>query len=198
MRVLVACEWSGRVRDQFRMLGHDAYSCDMDATDAKSLYPEYHIQGDAREYLDKDWDLIVSFPPCTYLSVAGNRTFIPNWRLEERARAIEFVHLIWAAPAGQIAIENPVGILSSVWQKPTQIIEPYWFGDPYTKRTCLWLKGLPKLERDPERYVHGAVTPWVRNRSVYMGGIANDPKLRGKTFPGIARAMAMQWGGNGE
>lgn len=197
MRVLAACEWSGRVRDQFRTLGHEAYSCDTDATDRTSLYPEYHITGDVRDYLDKDWDLIIGFPPCTYLTVAANGWLEPNWRLEARQDAIEFVKTLWNAPAPRVAIENPVGRLSTQWQQPTQIVQPFWFGDSYTKKTCLWLRGLPPLVRDPEFYVHGAVSAWVSSGTNPAGGGTNTAKLRGRTFLGLARAMARQWGGNG-
>lgn len=202
MRVLVACEWSGTVRDAFRTRGHDAYSCDIDATDYTSLYPEYHIIGDVRDYLDKDWDLIIGFPPCTYLTVAANRSLYHNWRIQARLEAIEFVKTLWNAPAPRIALENPVGVLSTQWQKPTQYIQPFWFGDPYLKKTGLWLKSLPPLERDPEHYVHGPVTPWVQHSGTQLGkmlgGVARDPKLRGRTFLGVARAMAQQWGSYGD
>lgn len=198
MRVLVACEWSGRVRDQFRALGHEAYSCDLDATPSQSPYAGHHIQGDVTEYLDKDWDIIIGFPPCTYLTTAANGWLDPQWRIDARQEAIEFVKTLWAAPCPRIAIENPVGRLSKAWQKPTQIVQPFWFGDPYTKRTCLWLRGLPPLERDPEHYHHGPITAWVSSGTNPNGGGTNTSKLRGRTFLGLARAMAKQWGGYGE
>jgi len=197
MRVLVACEWSGRVRDAFRTRGHDAYSCDMDATDYTSLYPEYHIKGDVLDYLDKDWDVIIAFPPCTYLTNAANGWLDTNWRIEARAEALEFVKTIWGAPCPRIAIENPVGKLSTMWQKPTQIVQPFWFGDPFTKKTCLWLRGLPPLVRDPEHYWHGPISAWVSSGTNPAKGGTNTAKLRGRTFEGLARSMAVQWGSDG-
>ena len=144
MRVLVACEFSGRVRDAFRALGHDAYSCDLLPSMSDNTY---HYQCDALEVLRLyKFDLLIAFPPCTYLTVAGNRAFKENpERYKLRLAAFDFVRALWSAPVPRVCIENPAGYLSTHWQKPSQIINPYLFGDPVLKRTCLWLRGLPLL-----------------------------------------------------
>lgn len=181
MKVLAACERSGRVRDAFIECGHDAYSCDI--RPGQGQYIGNHIQGDVLEVLDKGWDLMIAFPPCTYLAVSGQSEYYQPWRIQAREYAVEFVMSLAKAPIERIAIENPVGRLSTYWRKPDQIIQPYWFGEPYTKRTCLWLKGLPSLK--PTDVYQGYKRPWVGNGS----------KLdRDITFTGIARAMAQQWG----
>ena len=207
MKVLLACEESQAVCKEFRALGHEAYSCDL--FEASGGHPEWHIKGDLRDVLDEDWDLIIGFPPCTYLTVTGNRWFnVDKYgdkaieRAKLREEAAKFFLLIAKNKCKSIAIENPVGFMSSFWRKPDQIIQPYEFGDPYEKKTCLWLKGLPKLELGPivsppprTRYKSGKSMP-----SWYADAV-NLPKeerskIRSKTFPGIAKAMAEQWGGD--
>ena len=196
MRVLIACEYSGRVRDEFRKMGHDAVSCDLLPTDA----PGPHVQGDVLTQLSEGWDLLIAFPPCTYLCVSGlhwNKR-IPG-RADETERALEFVRALMDAPIPRIAIENPVGCISSRIRKPDQIIQPYDFGDDASKRTCLWLKDLPPLtptEYVAPRMVNGRKrwanqTDSGQNR---LGPSADRWKIRSLTYPGIARAMAQQWG----
>lgn len=184
MRVLAACEWSGAVRDAFRALGHDAWSCDV----LPSVDGEYHFQRDIREVLTAcPWDMLIAFPPCTRLTVAGARWF--KGREAEQAEAIAFAETLWDAPIPRIALENPIGVLStrSKLGNPTQIIQPWQFGHGETKATCLWLKGLPKLI--PTNVVEG------REARVHrMPPGPNRSRERGKTYPGIAAAMAEQWG----
>lgn len=186
MRVLVACEFSGIVRDAFIERGHDAVSCDL----LPSERPGPHIQGDVTPHLFEDgWDLIVAHPPCTYLAVSGARWF--KDRQKEQKDAIGFVALIMLARAERIAIENPVSVISSRIRKPDQIIQPWMFGHAETKATCLWLKGLPKLE--PTNIVEG------REPRVHYASPGPDRwKERSRTLPGIAAAMAEQWGAVGE
>lgn len=181
MKVLVACEYSGRVRDAFLRLGHDAWSCDLLPTDV----PGPHIQGDVIEQLDKDWDLLVGHPPCTHLACSGARWF--KTKQKEQRKAIWFFLALANAPIPRIAIENPICIMSSHWRKPDQIIQPWQFGHGEVKATCLWLKNLPKLK--PTRIVSG------REARVHkMPPSADRWKLRSLTYQGIADAMADQWG----
>jgi hypothetical protein len=182
MRILAACERSGRVRDAFIERGHTAYSCDIQPGEGR--YLEYHIQGDVLEVLDKDWDIMIGFPPCTYLASAGQSEYYQPWRIQAREGAVMFVMALANAAIPKIAIENPVGRLSTYWRKPDQIIQPYWFGESYVKRTCLWLKGLPLLTASD--VYQGYKRPWVDNGS---------KRNRDITFAGIAQAMADQWGG---
>lgn len=184
MRVLVGCEWSGRVRDAFRARGHDAWSCDIEPTTQTGEYPQYHYQGDLAEVMAYGaWDLMIAFPPCTYLSTIGaNWNRGAPWRLVEQERALSFVQTLMDAPIPRIAIENPKGVISTRIRKPDQYIQPYWFGDGFTKLTGLWLKNLPLLEPTNVVRTEGA---WMTNKS---------QKLRGMTFRGIASAMADQWG----
>ena len=203
MKILVACEYSGAVRDEFIAKGHDAMSCDILPTDV----PGPHYQGDVKDILSDNWDMIVAHPPCTYLTVTGNRWFnIEKYgdkarqRHLDREEAIEFFMLFANANCDKIAIENPVGIISTRWRKPDQIINPYQFGDPFEKKTCLWLKGLPKLEptnivKPPPRtkYKSGKTMPSWYADAVSLPK-AERSKLRSKTFPGIAKAIADQWG----
>ena len=190
MRVLVACEYSGRVREAFRKLGHDAWSCDIIPADDNS---PYHYQCDVREVLDKGWDLMVAHPPCTYLASSGlhwNKRIAG--RQEKTEEALEFIQLLMNAPIERIAIENPIGCISSRIRKPEQIIQPWQFGEDASKSTCLWLKNLPKLEPTKiikkERYANQTAS-----------GQNNLPpskdrwKLRSTTYQGIADAMANQW-----
>lgn len=190
MRVLVACEYSGRVREAFRKLGHDAWSCDIIPADDNS---PYHYQCDVREVLDKGWDLMIAHPPCTYLASSGlhwNKRIAG--RQEKTEEALEFIQLLMNAPIERIAIENPIGCISSRIRKPEQIIQPWQFGEDAGKSTCLWLKNLPKLEPTKiikkERYANQTAS-----------GQNNLPpskdrwKLRSTTYQGIADAMANQW-----
>lgn len=196
MKVLVACEYSGRVRDAFIGGGHDAMSCDLLPTDASGP----HYQGDVRDVLGDGWDLMVAHPPCTYLTVAGMHWTTRGLRdpkLTEEALA--FVLLLLGAPIPKIALENPVSIISSRVRKPDQIIQPHQFGEDASKATCLWLKGLPTLqptEHVPPRIVNGRKrwanqTDSGQNR---LGPSADRWKIRSATYPGIAKAMARQWG----
>ena len=208
MKVLVACEESQEVCKAFRGLGHEAYSCDIQ--EPSGGHPEWHILGDAlkaveaREVATMDgtmhevgkWDLLIAHPPCTYLTVSGNRWFnLERYgdaalnRLAYRHDAVNFFMDFALSDVPKIAIENPVGHMSTAGRKPDQIIQPWQFGHGETKSTCLWLKGLPKLI--PTKIVEG------REQRVWkMPPSADRAKLRSKTYPGIARAMAEQWGGD--
>lgn len=221
MKVLVACEESQRVTIEFRKLGHEAYSCDL--LECSGNHPEWHIKKDVILLLNGNcifntvdgleheisgkWDMIIAFPPCTYLTVTGNRWF--NYekygdkaiqRMLDRNDAIKFFMTIANADCDKIAIENPVGIMSTKWRKPDQIIQPFEYGDAYEKRTCLWLKGLGKLTPTnvveiPERmrFKSGkTMAKWY----VEAGNLSKEQRalVRSKTFPGIAKAMAAQWG----
>lgn len=182
MRVLVACEFSGVVRDAFRKRGHDAWSCDLLPCEAD---PTYHIQGDALEVMrSKEWDLLIAHPPCTHLSVSGARWF--KDKVEEQKIALAFVSELLNAPIQHIALENPVSIISTKIRKPDQIIQPWWFGHGETKATCLWLKNLPPLK--PTNIVMG------RKARVHHEPPSPDRwKNRSRTYTGIAEAMATQW-----
>lgn len=181
MKILVACEFSGIVREAFRAKGHDAWSCDL----LPSEIPGQHIQGDVTEILANGWDLLIAHPPCTHLAVSGARWF--KDKVNEQAAALEFVRLLLAAPVPRIALENPISIISSRIRKPDQIIQPWMFGHGEVKATCLWLKNLPKLEA--ENIVNGR-EPRVHREPPS----AERWKNRSRTFPGIALAMANQWG----
>lgn len=182
-RVLIACEYSGAVRDAFIALGHEAMSCDLLPTDA----PGPHYQGDVRDVLDYPWDLMIAHPPCTDLSVSGARHFAAK-RMDGRQQAsVSFFMRLAKADIPHIAIENPVCIMSSLWRKPDQTIQPWQFGHGETKATCLWLKNLPTLK--PTTVVDG------REQRVHKLPPSPDRwKIRSKTYDGIARAMAEQWG----
>ncbi len=208
MKILVACEESQRVTIEFRALGHEAYSCDLEPCSGD--HPEWHIQQDvlpllngycnfntvdgAFHSIDSKWDMILAFPPCTYLTVAGNRWFnVEKYgnkaieRIKLREEAKEFFMKFVLANCNKIAIENPVGVMSTCYRKPDQVIQPWQFGHGETKKTCLWLKGLPQLI--PTKIVEG------REQRIWkMPPSADRAKLRSKTFPGIAKAMAEQWG----
>ena len=197
MRVLIACEYSGAVRDAFRARGHDAMSCDLLPTDA----PGPHYQGDVGQILGDGWDLMIAHPPCTYLSVSGmhwTRRGLRDPQLTENA--LEFVRLLMDAPIPRIAIENPVSVISTRIGKPDQIINPYQFGHDASKKTCLWLKGLPPLKPTQviePRIVNGRKR-WGNQTDSGQNRLSPSPdrwKLRSATFPGIAAAMADQWGG---
>lgn len=181
MRVLVACEFSGIVREAFRARGHDAWSCDLLDTEILS---DNHFIGDVTKYLNRGWDLMIAHPPCTHLAVSGARWF--KDKKEEQRQALEFVQLLMDAPIGKICIENPISIISSRIRKPDQIIQPWMFGHGETKATCLWLKNLPKL----------VPTNMVDGREQRIHNMAPSPdrwKERSRTFQGIADAMAEQW-----
>ena len=230
MNVLIACEESQRVCIEFRKLGHRAFSCDIQ--ECSGGHPEWHILGDCLPLLngncefktedgkvhaqDGRWDLIIAHPPCTYLTVSGNRHFnIERYgdkaieRIQKREEAIDFFMKFVNADCDKIAIENPIGVINTRYRKPDQIIEPYWFGHPYAKRTCLWLKNLPKLKPtnmvEPER-IHSAGKSGGYSGTLWYvtdesGKILSwrDPrtkKERSKTFVGVAKAMAEQWQDN--
>ncbi len=181
MRVLIACEFSGIVRDAFIAAGHDAVSCDL----LPSERPGPHYQGDVRDVLDDGWDLMVAHPPCTYLAVSGARWFAQ--KPQEQAEALHFVRFLLEAPIARIALENPVSIISSRIRKPDQIIQPWMFGTGETKATCLWLRGVPRLK--PTNIVAGR-TPRVH----YASPGPDRWKERSRTDVNIAAAMADQWG----
>ena len=186
MRVLVACEESQEVCKAFRALGHEAYSCDIEP--CSGGHPEWHLRCDALELLKMRWDMILAFPPCTDLAVSGAKWFAEKQADGRQKRSIDFFLRFANADCPKIAIENPVGIMSTVWRKPDQIIQPWMFGHGETKKTCLWLKGLPHLI--PTHIVDG------REQRVWrMPPSADRAKLRSRTYHGVARAMAKQWGG---
>lgn len=208
LKVLIGCEESGAVRDAFLRRGHAAVSCDINP----SLKPGPHLQCDVREILNQSWDLGIFFPPCTYVCGSGlhwNKRV--DGREAETIKAIEFAELLWAAPIPKIAIENPVGCLStrSKLGKSSQIIQPYEFGHDASKKTCLWLKGLPPLIKEPANRVAGRIVEWPRGSGKFIERWANQTDsnqnrlppsddraaLRGFTYEGIAEAMAAQWGG---
>lgn len=195
VRILVACEFSGVVRDAFRDRGHQAMSCDILPTERPGL----HYQGDVRDVLDSGWDLMVAHPPCTYLSRAGARWWRQPGRQELALEAAAFVRLLWDAPIPRVAIENPIGMLNRLWRYPDQSIDPYQFGEPYTKRTCLWLRGLPLLTPTDIVAERRAWLPSNTGAGRRAGqrsqvGIAKTAKDASRTFAGIAEAMADQWG----
>ena len=204
MRILLACEESQAVTIEMRKLGHEAFSCDL--LPCSGGHPEWHLQQDVTDLLKQKWDMIIAFPPCTYLSSAQMGWYnIEKYgekaiqRYKYQAEAIEFFMMFANADCEKIAIENPVGIMSSEWRKPDQIINPYQFGDAFEKKTCLWLKGLPKLEptnivEPPKRteFKSGKSMPtWYAD--AWKLPKEERAKLRSKTFEGIAKAMAMQW-----
>lgn len=224
MKVLVACEESQRVCEAFRTRGHEAYSCDI--LKPSGGHPEWHIRGDVLGILNPNedghiifqtmdevvhvipkWDIIIAHPPCTYLTTTGNRWFnVEKYgdkaieRMKLREEAVEFFMAFMNADCENICVENPVGIMSTRYRRPDQIIQPYFFGDSFEKRTCLWLKGLPPLEKtnevEPEERVQfssGKTMPAWYNDAAHLSK-EERAKVRSKTFPGIARAMAEQWG----
>ena len=209
MKILVACEESQAVTIELRKLGHEAYSCDI--IKCSGGHPEWHLQQDVIPLLKEKWDMIIAFPPCTYLTVTGNRWFnVERYgekaiqRQKDREDAIKFFMTFANADCDRIAIENPVGIMSSAWRKPNQIINPFEFGDPFEKKTCLWLKGLPELKATnivdvPPRTKFGSgksMPAWYAE--AWKLPKEERAKLRSKTFPGIAKAMAEQWAGECE
>lgn len=192
MKILIACEESQVVTKAFRVKGHEAYSCDI--LECSGGHPEWHIQGDVRDVLDREWDMIIAFPECTHLAVSGARWFAEKRRDGRQQAAIEFFMLFANHPCKKIAIENPVGIMSSIYRKPNQVIQPYQFGHMEQKATCLWLKGLPELEETDNVYEEMMRLPKKeRERIHYLPPSKDRAKLRSKTFPGIGFAMADQW-----
>lgn len=204
MKILVACEESQAVTIELRQLGHEAYSCDIEP--CSGGHPEWHLQVDALELLKMQWDMIIAFPPCTYLTNAGAvrlrvKGKIQFERIEMARTAKKFFMQFYNADCPKVAIENPIP--GKIHELPpyTQIIEPYMFGDPWKKRTCLWLRGLPRLMATdivtPEGLWVGATSSRrdAKIYSRYQVASNRDPKIRAKTFPGIARAMAEQWAG---
>lgn len=211
MRILIGCESSGVVRRAFRERGHDAWSCDLLPSDDDS---PFHIQADVLNVLDEAWGMIVAFPPCTHLAASG----APSWAAKQadgrQQAAIDFVLRIYNSKCPRIAIENPTGILSRAWRKPDQIIHPYYFGEPFMKRTCLWLKNLPRLVWIRESTMFETATlvkpEFHYTSNSYHGGKLKDgtrrisklpiykswdsSKERSKSFNGIGKAMAEQWG----
>ena len=196
MKVLIACESSGTVRDAFIRAGHDAMSCDMLPTEQ----PGPHYQGDVRDVLGDGWDLLIGHPPCTYLSVSGMHWTTRGLRDPQLTEdALAFARLLMDAPIARIAIENPVSIISSRIRKPDQIIQPYQFGHDASKKTCLWLKGLPPLR--PTAFVEPRIVDgkprWDNQTDSGQNKLAPSSdrwRMRSKTYQGIADAMAAQWG----
>lgn len=183
MRVLIACEYSGKVRDAFIKLGHEAMSCDLLPTDV----PGPHYQGDVFDIINDGWDMMIAHPPCTHLAVSGARHFAAKQASGVQQEALDFVRKLLDAPIARIALENPVSIISSRIRKPNQIIKPWMFGHGETKATCLWLKNLPELT--PTNIVDG------REARIHkMPPSADRWKKRSETYQGIADAMAAQWG----
>jgi site-specific DNA-cytosine methylase len=186
VRVLVACEYSGVVREAFRARNHDAWSCDLLPAEDNS---PWHYQGDVRDMLGRgfgwEWDLMIAHPPCTHLAVSGARWF--KDKVEEQAEALDFVRMLLDSGVPKIALENPVSIISSRIRKPDQIVQPWMFGHGETKATCLWLKNLPKLE--PTNVVDGR-----EGRVWKMPPSPDRWKERSRTYTGVAEAMAAQWG----
>ena len=193
MRVLIACEYSGTVRDAFIKAGHYALSCDLLPTDSSI---GDHYQGNVLDILDHGWDLMIAHPPCTYLSVSGMHWTTRGLRDPKLTEdALEFVRQLMDAPIEKIAIENPVSIISSRIRKPDQIVQPWWFGDDASKKTCLWLKNLPKLT--PTNILDGDAKTRRANQTE-SGQNKLSPskdrwKIRSKTYQGIAQAMSQQW-----
>jgi hypothetical protein len=193
--VLVACEFSGVVRDAFIERGHDAMSADLEETER----PGPHYRGDVRDVLADGFDLMVAHPPCTYLSRAGARWWSKPGRQEKAEAAAEFVQDLWRSPIPRVAIENPVGMLNRLWRYPDQTIEPWMFDEPYSKRTCLWLRGLPPLmatviTEERRAWLPSNVGAGKRRGQKSQPGIARTAKDASRTFRGIAAAMADQWG----
>lgn len=209
MKILVACEESQAVTKEFRAKGHEAYSCDI--LPCSGGHPEWHLQQDVTELLKQDWDMIIAFPPCTYLSSAQSVWYnVDRYgqkaldRKEEQSKAIEFFMLFANSKCEKVAIENPVGIISSRWRKPDQIIQPWQYGNEAQKTTCIWLKNLPKLVPTKivgkgEMVANKRKDGRIEHRPLWFSEAwkmtpEERRKARSKTFPGIAKAMADQWG----
>jgi len=213
MKILIACEESQSVCTEFRKRGHKAYSCDI--LECSGQYPQWHIKDDVLKYLNDSWDMLIAFPPCTHLAVSGAAWFEEKRKNGSQQQAIDFFMKIINAPIDKIAVENPVGIMSKKYRKPDQIIQPYYFGDSFQKSTCLWLKNLPKLYHNAKPNLFDSVVThtdkgkffeWVDKKTGkkkrqplwFKDSLSLDKeqrsKVRSKTFPGIAKAMAEQWG----
>jgi site-specific DNA-cytosine methylase len=208
MRVLIACEESQAVCIEFRKRGHEAFSCDI--LPCSGGHPEWHLQQDVFEVINQGWDMMIAFPPCTHLAVSGAAWFEQKRKDGRQQQGIDFFLAICNAPIRKIAVENPVGIMSKIYRKPDQIIQPYYFGDKFQKTTCLWLKNLTPLQHFArtdlfaERITHvdrGAIKEYKSGKRMpewYADAFKlkkdERAKMRSKTFPGIARAMAEQWG----
>ena len=199
MRVLIACEFSGIVRDAFLAKGHDAMSCDLLPTES----PGPHYQGDVFDIIGDGWDMMIAHPPCTHLALSGAAWFEGKRKDGRQAEAISLFMRMANAPIPRIAIENPANIMGRIWRKRDQVIQPYRFGDPYQKTTWLWLKGLPKLKAThseaplfSETLDKGEMVTFASGRRMpkWYAESRGDGHLRSMTFPGIARAMADQWG----
>src|SRR5574343_1160789 len=202
MKVLIACEESQAVCIAFRERGHEAYSCDI--LPCSGGHPEWHIQDDILKHLNDGWDMMIAFPPCTHLAVSGARHFEQKRKDGWQQQGIDLFMAMINAPIEKIAVENPVGIMSSLYRQPDQIIQPYYFGDPFQKTTCLWLKNLPPLYHNPEpnlfddKVTHvgkGEMFEYPNGKKFpkWMYEAFGDGNARSKTFQGIARAMAEQW-----
>ncbi|MDM8270569.1 hypothetical protein [Thermophilibacter provencensis] len=194
MRVLCACEESQAVTSELRRLGHEAYSCDL--LPCGGGFPEWHVQADALEVAKLAWDMVIAFPPCTHLSSSGARWFPEKRRDGRQQMGIGFFLAFTALDhVPRVAIENPVGIMSKLYRKPDQIIQPWQFGHPETKATCLWLKGLPPLRPTNDvRVEMDAMDDRDRHRVHHMPPGPERARMRSRTYPGVARAMAEQWG----
>jgi hypothetical protein len=204
LKVLIACEESQAVCKEFRRLGHEAYSCDI--IECSGGHQEWHIRGDARIIMQLEhWDMMIAFPPCTHLAVSGARHFKQKREDGRQQGGIDLFMAHINAPIEHIAIENPVGIMSSIYREPDQIIQPYYFGDEFQKTTCLWLKNLPPLYHNSEpnlfdsKVTHTGKGEFVtfksgKRMSKWFATSFGDGNKRSKTFPGIAKAMAEQWG----
>ena len=203
MKILVGCEESQAVTKELRKLNHEAYSCDI--LECSGGFPEWHIQGDIIEQLDKGWDMLIAFPPCTHLAVSGARHVPQKIADGRQQQGIDFFMSMINAPIPKIAVENPIGIMSTKYRKPDQIIHPWMFGDKASKSTCLWLKGLP-LHLPTEIVDKGEFIEFTSKKGVkkrqakwYFDALKNAKTnaerstLRSKTFQGIAKAMATQW-----
>jgi len=191
--VLIACEESQAVTKEMRALGVEAYSCDIEP--CSGGHPEWHIQGDVTPLLEQEWDLIIAFPPCTHLAVSGAAWFEQKRKDGRQQEGIDFFMIFANAKCDKIAIENPIGIMSSVWRKPNQIVQPWMFGHPESKATCLWLKNLPNLQpTDNVIELFDTLPKNKQQRLHYLPPSKERAALRSKTFIGIAKAMASQWG----
>jgi len=201
MKILIACEFSGTVRDAFSKLGHDAWSCDLEASEL----PGNHYQGDMFDIVNDGWDLIIAHPPCTHLAVSGAAHFAKKRADGRQQQGIDFFMRVMNIDVPKLAVENPIGIMSTLYRKPDQIIQPWEYGDKAQKSTCLWLKGLPLLK--PTNIVEkGEFFEWQdkktgkmkRQPKWFYDALSKSPKerekIRNKTFQGIADAMATQWG----
>ena len=206
MKILIACEISGIIREAFRKVGHEAYSCDLLDSEIPS---KYHIKDDVLKHLEESWDMMIAHPPCTHLCVSGAAWFKKKQKVQQEA--LEFVRKLMNAPIMRICIENPVSVISTQIKKPTQIIQPFDFGDPHQKTTCLWLKNLPQLDHTANLFdwQNLSYSPRVEPQMVIMKNgkkmskfhydtffLPKDVrgKVRSRTFQGIADAMASQWG----